>query len=275
MQRHRGVQRIADNVAEVEAPEAPRLGEATRVDEHHGAQRLGTRPERLEAGVRQLQLADMGQDLDTFEAQHLDAMLEFLGCRGAPRLQRHRTQRRRNPIRQPRGDRGDAFVDHPGGLNADLRRHAIIALARRRTDDLGIQSHRIEVAHPQRQVGQMRRAVGILPARQNAGFLGVDARPGVRLQMRPDQIRGRRNRHMAVDIDGQAGWPAVPPRPPMIARGGQAVLISRFVHRTLLPLVRGVSQACTSPGLRHRIAMPPPRCPTVWHDLVSHRLDTG
>jgi hypothetical protein len=54
---------------EVEPPETLRLGEPVRMNEYHGTERLGLRPERLERPVRQFQVADMGQHLDAFETE--------------------------------------------------------------------------------------------------------------------------------------------------------------------------------------------------------------
>ncbi len=45
VQRDRGLQRVADDVVEVEAGEASRLGEAIGMNEHHRAEFLGLLPE--------------------------------------------------------------------------------------------------------------------------------------------------------------------------------------------------------------------------------------
>jgi len=51
VQRHRGVERIADHVVEVKARETLRLGETGRVDQHQCVELLGFLPERRESGI--------------------------------------------------------------------------------------------------------------------------------------------------------------------------------------------------------------------------------
>ncbi|MEJ1975040.1 MAG: hypothetical protein WDN49_02280 [Acetobacteraceae bacterium] len=46
VQGDRRLERIAEDVVEVEPAEPLRLGKAVRVDQHHGAQGLGSLPER-------------------------------------------------------------------------------------------------------------------------------------------------------------------------------------------------------------------------------------
>ena len=69
MQRDRRLERIADDVVEVEAREALALGEAVRMDHDQRAELLGLLPERRKGRIGQLLAGDVGQDLDALEAE--------------------------------------------------------------------------------------------------------------------------------------------------------------------------------------------------------------
>ncbi len=164
MQRHGGVQRIADDVAEVEPAEPSGFGEAAGVDEHHRAERFGLGPEWLEGWIGQFQVANMCQHLDALEAQRFHGVFAVpRRCRRAAGLQRHRSHCGGYTIRHPGRDGRHALVNHTCRLDADLGRHVVVALRRSRTDHLCIHPHRVEVAHPQRQV-QRGSAFGPRPA---------------------------------------------------------------------------------------------------------------
>src|SRR5262249_5128642 len=69
VQRDRSLQWIADDVVEVEAREASRLGEAVGVNEHDGAEFLGPPPERRESGVGEFSAGDIGENLHALELE--------------------------------------------------------------------------------------------------------------------------------------------------------------------------------------------------------------
>ena len=79
VQRNRRLQRIADDVVEVEARQALGVREAVGVDDDQRAQLLGLLPERREGRVGQLAAVDVGQHLHALEAELGDAALQLLG----------------------------------------------------------------------------------------------------------------------------------------------------------------------------------------------------
>src|SRR5262249_43872262 len=77
VQRDRGIERITDDVVEVEARKASRLGEAVGMDEHDCAELLGLLPERRESGVRELFAGYIGENLHAFELERCNAALKL------------------------------------------------------------------------------------------------------------------------------------------------------------------------------------------------------
>jgi len=139
VQRHRGVERIADHVVEVKARETLRLGKAGRMDQHKRVELLGFFPEWRESRIGQLLAVDVGQDLDALEAELLHAALELLG-RLVAVLHRHAAERNQ-PILVLADIFGDAVVERAGGLHADIDRQVVIDLRRRRADELHVDAH--------------------------------------------------------------------------------------------------------------------------------------
>ena len=68
VQRDRGLERIADDVVEIEAGEPLGLGEAVGMDHHQRAELLGLLPERREGRIGQFLAVDVGEDLHALEA---------------------------------------------------------------------------------------------------------------------------------------------------------------------------------------------------------------
>src|SRR4051812_32142542 len=88
VQRDRGLERIADRVAEREAREPFAFGEAGWMEHDERVELLGLLPERLERGVGQLASGDVGEDLRALEAEPADAALELF-CRFVAVRHRH------------------------------------------------------------------------------------------------------------------------------------------------------------------------------------------
>jgi hypothetical protein len=61
-----------------------------------------------------------------------------------PILHRYGAERDKT-IRCARHELGDSVVDHPGGLEADFERYRVIALRRRRHDDLAFDAHVVQI----------------------------------------------------------------------------------------------------------------------------------
>ena len=105
VQRDRGLERIADDVVEVEAGEPLGLGEAVGMDHHQRAELLGLLPERREGRIGQFLAGDVGEDFDALELELLHAALKLLGRLVAVR-HRHAAERD-----QPVGVLADVFGD--------------------------------------------------------------------------------------------------------------------------------------------------------------------
>ena len=164
VKRHRGVERIADDVVEVEAPETLRLGEAGRVDQHQRVELLGLLPERRESRIGQLLAVDVGENLDALEAELLHAALELLG-RFVAVLHRHAAERDQ-PVLVLADIFGDAVVERAGGLHADIDGQVVIDLRRRRADELHVDAHLVHHAETLIRGAYARADVGRLLCHQ-------------------------------------------------------------------------------------------------------------
>ncbi len=89
--RDGGIQRVADDVHEVVLAQPSALGEAVRVQEHEGAQRLGPGKERTKGGAGQFRAIHVGADLHAPQPQLPHEAVQLRdGQLG--RLHRHRAQ---------------------------------------------------------------------------------------------------------------------------------------------------------------------------------------
>src|SRR5439155_3746500 len=77
VQCDRGLERIADRVAEGETLESLAFGEAGRMQHDKRIELLGFLPERLEGRVGQLASGDVGENLGALETELADAALEL------------------------------------------------------------------------------------------------------------------------------------------------------------------------------------------------------
>jgi phosphate uptake regulator len=69
MQRHRGIERIADHIVEIVARQALRFGIAGRMNDDQHAERFGTPPEWVEGRIGKFSAPDICQKLDAAKAQ--------------------------------------------------------------------------------------------------------------------------------------------------------------------------------------------------------------
>ena len=143
VQRDRGLERIADDVVEIEAAETLCLREPHRMNEHDGAELLGLLPERRERRFGQFLAVDVGENLHALELELLHAALELRDGLVAVR-HRHGAERR-EPIRLARHIFADAVIDDARGLDGDVERHRVIALRRRAHDELPVDAHGVEI----------------------------------------------------------------------------------------------------------------------------------
>ena len=146
MQRDRRLQRIADDVVEIKARQARRLGETVGMNHHQRAEFFRLFPERREGRIGQFLAGDVGQNLDPGETEFFDAALKLLRRFMAVR-HRHRAKAL-EAVGLLRAERGDAVVDDLRRLDRDVERHRVVALRRRRRDHLHVDAHGVEVGEP-------------------------------------------------------------------------------------------------------------------------------
>src|SRR5664279_1711667 len=225
VQRHRGVERIADHVVEVKARETLRLGETGRVDQHQRVELLGFFPERRESRIGQFLAVDVGKNLDALEAERLHAALEFL-CRLVAVLHRHAAERNK-PVAVLADIFGDAVVEGAGGLHADIDGQVVIDLRRRWADELHVDAHLVHDAKTLVRRAYTRAYVGRLLCHQSLrlGRRVLNQRIGGLLEMRRHDLGDARHRDMRVHIDGETFRPRLAPRLAVFARRGVRVFV--------------------------------------------------
>ena len=196
------------------------------MDDDQRAELLGLLPERRESGIGQLPAGDVGENLDALEAELAHAALELLGGLVAV-LHRHGAGRDEAVLML--GDEfGDAVVDHLRRRHRVFERDGVIALRRRRHDQLHVDAHLVHVGE----------ALVVLPvdARADVGFLlGVERlglgrgemrqRDGRDFEMRLDEFGRARHRDMGVRVDGDAFRPRLASRLAVRARRGVRVFV--------------------------------------------------
>ena len=79
VKRNRGLERIADDIVEIEAREPLGLGEAVGMDDHERTELVGLLPERRVVRLREFLACNIGEDLDAFHCERLHAALELVG----------------------------------------------------------------------------------------------------------------------------------------------------------------------------------------------------
>jgi hypothetical protein len=99
----------------------------------------------------------------------------------------------------------DAVVDDARGLDRDVERHGVVALRRRRLDDLHVEAHGVEVGESPVQAAA-RGDVGFLLLVEGSGGgirEGCQGR-GRRRQMRLQEFGGAGHSHVRVHVDRDA-----------------------------------------------------------------------
>ena len=177
MQRDRGLERIADDVVEIEALEPLAVGEAIGMNDDQEPEFLRLFPERRGDRIGQFLAVDIGQDLHTLEAELGDA-LQFL--RGFVAIgQRHRAERDQ-AVRLLGAIFRDAVIDELRRLHAGFDRQRVIALAGRRLDHLHVDAHGVEIAQPRLEFHDAVLQVLVLLGIDRGGFRGLElCRPGL------------------------------------------------------------------------------------------------
>ena len=139
----RGLERIADDVVEIEAGEAFTFGETVRMDHHERAEFFGFCPKRSEIRIGKLPSSDIRKDLDTLQSESAHQPIEFRNCFLAV-CHRYAAETDKT-VRLSCDIFGNAVVKDTGRLDTDLKRNGVIALKRRRHHELNIDAHLIKV----------------------------------------------------------------------------------------------------------------------------------
>ena len=223
VQRNRRLQRIADDVVEIEAGEAPGVREAVGVDHDQHAEFLGLLPERREGGIGQLAAGDIGQDLHALEAELADAALELLGRLVAVG---HRHAAEALEAVGLLGDElGDAVVDDPRRLHRDVEGKRVVALRRRRLDHLHVEAHGVEIGKPLLEAAAGDDVGLLLLAERARGGIGESHQRTCRgCKMGLHELSRTRHTDVGMQVDGAALGPDLAPRPTMRARCRRLVL---------------------------------------------------
>jgi hypothetical protein len=194
------------------------MREAIRVDDDQRAKLLRFFPERRESRIGQFLARDVGEDLHALEPELRHAALQLLGGFIAVG-HRHRADCD-EAVGLLRDIFGETVIDHAGGLDGDVERHRVVALRRRRRDELHIEAHGVEVGQALVKARNARAQVPFLLFVDGArlGGLEVNEGDGRGIDMRLREGGRLRHTNMRVDVKGQAlgpdlpAWPVVPPR---------------------------------------------------------------
>ena len=263
MQRDGGFERIADHVVEIKPGQPFCVREAIGVNDDEGAKLFRLLPERRMDGIRKLAAGHVGEDFRSLHAELFHAALELVG--GFRAVDHRHAAEREEPV----GLLGDVFrkpiVDHLRGLDRNIERHGVVALVRRRQDELQIDAHGVEVREPLVVAGDpgtdilvlllaqcLRRGVGKMAERDCRG-----------IEMRLYERRRLRNRHVGMDVDGGARRPYLAPGLAVPARGRALVFVPLLGHAiSLLRLARCVADYATliRPTCRYPHHQKTPRC---------------
>ena len=223
MQREGGIEGVADDVVEIERRQPLRLGEARGVDHHQRAEPFGRRPDLFEGRVGQLLPLHIGQHLHALEAERTHAARQLRHRR--IRVLHGDAAHAEEAVRPDGAEGGDPVIHHRRRPGADLGRQGVVGLRRRRRADLEVHPHGVDRVDPRGVVGEDLAAVLHLLAVDGVALSRGMVRAGRQGgEVRRGEGGGFRHQHMRMDVDGPAGRAQLPPRLPMGAGGGGAVM---------------------------------------------------
>ena len=198
-----GVERIADQVAEIIGAQPVGAGDIAGMDHHEGVELFGRRPQRLKTRIVEILAADVGADHGAVQAELAHGAAQFVG-RLVGRLHRQS------------GDAGKAlrvFLDVPRDLvvldrrrrDADRRLLAIEPSLRRRGKQMHVDLGRIHVLEPPLNIMAAARKRPVRHARDLADrVVGV-----IRRHLQPEardfllhELDGGVSQHVRVHVDG-------------------------------------------------------------------------
>ncbi|MDB5403540.1 MAG: hypothetical protein JWQ55_5558 [Rhodopila sp.] len=235
MQSHRRIQGIPENVVEVEVGEALALGEAVGMHHQERTQCLGLGEERAEARVGKFLAVHVGQDLRTLETERTHDAVEFFG--GAAGVLERNGAEAGQPVRLTRDEGGNTIVGQRVCLGGEIRRQGVVALARRRCDNLDIDAHAVHVAQPsvEVRVHDLRPVCilhGVDLTRRRIGE--KRQRDLLRIDMRAGEAGCFRHDDVAMNVDCGGAGATHPAGRGMGTGGGQAVTVFRRAHGMVL-----------------------------------------
>ena len=143
MECERRIERVAENIVEIEMSQSFAMGEAVRVHHDECAELFGPYKERPEFRVGQFLAVDIGQDLDAFQLQFAHDVFE-LAHREFRFLQRDHAEAD-EPIRLARAVLDDAFIGDPVGRFGYFRINRVVTLFGVGHD---LDAHPVEVGQP-------------------------------------------------------------------------------------------------------------------------------
>ena len=230
VQGQRSLERIADDVVEVEARQPLALGEAVGMDDDQRAELLGLLPERRKGRVGQFTAGDIGENFDALELERLHAAFELFGGFVAV-LHRHGAGRN-EAIRVLGDECGDAVIDHARGRHRVFERDGVIALRRRRHHQLHVDAHLVHDGEALVVAGHAAADVGFLLGVDLLGFGRGEMRErnGRDVEMRLDEDGGFRHGDMGVGVDGDALRPRLASRLAVFARRSVRIFIPDRRH---------------------------------------------
>ena len=172
---------------------------------------FGPGEERPEFRIGQFLAVDIGQDLDALQLQVVHDVVE-LAHREFRLLQGDDAQPD-EAVRLARAIFGDAVIGEAMGGFRDLGVDRIVALARRRRDDLDVDAHLVEIEQPAIDRGHdVADVLLLLRVDLPGGGVGeMRQRDPAEVDMRLRERGGLRHHDMRVNVDGGRGWP--PGRP--------------------------------------------------------------
>ena len=195
------------------------------------AEFLGLLPERGKGRIGQFLAGDIGEEFNALELERPHAALELFRSLGAVR-HRHGAERDeavgllRDVFRKP-------VVHHAARRHGDVERHRVIALRRRRHDELHVDAHLVEIGEALVVAGHARADIVFLMLLQRLGLGGREMRKRDRrpIEVRICVLRRPRHSDMGMDVNGHALRPHLAAGAAALACRGGDVFVPHVRHQ--------------------------------------------
>jgi hypothetical protein len=139
----RRLERIANDVVEIETGQALAFGETVGMDHDKSAKLFGFCPERSEIRIRKLAAGDVCKDLDTLQSKSAHQAIKFCGRLFS--LHHRYAAESNEAVGLSRHVVSNAVIDDTCRLDTDLERNGVVALKRRWHHELNVDAHLIEI----------------------------------------------------------------------------------------------------------------------------------